>query len=64
MMTTTYLFPPALPGSEVARRWHGGLAPAVVLLVGLAAAARSKLRAFGRGVVSLAAAVFGSRRGP
>jgi hypothetical protein len=63
-MTTTYPFSPALPGSEVAWRWHGGLAPAVVLFVGLATAARSKLFAFGRGVVNLAAAVFGSRRCP
>jgi hypothetical protein len=52
----------ALPGSQVARRWHGVLAPAVGLLVVLPAAARTTLRAFSGGAVSLAAAVFGARR--
>jgi hypothetical protein len=54
----------ALPGgSQVAREWHGVLAPAVGLLV-LAAAARTTLCAFGSGVVSLAAAVCGPRKRP
>ncbi len=61
-MTTSSL-PLALPGSQVSRQRHGVLAPAVGLLVVLAAA-RTTLWAFGRGVVSLAAAVFGSRRCP
>ena len=63
-MTTSYPLSLALPCSQVARRWHGVLAPAVGLLVVLAAAARTTLRAFGSGVVSLAAAVFAARRCP
>ena len=59
-MTTTSLSL-ALPDSQVARRWHGVLAPDVGLLVVLPAAARTTLRAFSGGAVSLAAAVFGAR---
>lgn len=46
-MTTSYPLSMALPGLLVARRWHGVLAPAVGLLVVLAAATRTTLRAFG-----------------
>ena len=54
----------ALPGSQVARRWPGVQAPAVGLLVVLAAATRATLRAFGSGEAHDAAAVFCARRGP
>ena len=63
-MTNSSSLSLALPGSQVARRWHGVLAPAVGLLVVLLAAARTTLRAFIGGAVSLAAAVFGARRCP
>jgi hypothetical protein len=52
----------AVPNSQVARRRHGILATAVGLLVVLIAAARTTLRAFSGGAVSLAAAAFGARR--
>jgi hypothetical protein len=53
----------ALSGSQAARRWHGVLAPAVGLLVILAAAARFTLP-LDRGALSRAAAVLGSGRCP
>ncbi len=61
-MTTSYPRSLALPGSPVARRWHGVLAPAVELLFALAAAARTTLRPFGRGVVILAVSFSVSRK--
>ncbi len=62
-MTTSYPLSMALPGLLVARQWHGVLTPAVGLLV-LAAAAWTSLCAFGRGAVSLAAAVCGPWKRP
>lgn len=62
-MTTSSLSLALPGGSQVARQWHEVLAPAVGLLV-LAAAARTTLWAFGRGAVSLAAAVCGPRKRP
>jgi hypothetical protein len=64
MVTASYPLSLALPGSQVARRWHGVLVPAVGLLGVLAAAARTTLPPFGRGTLIIAAAVFGSRRCP
>jgi hypothetical protein len=54
----------ALSGSQAARRWHGVLAPAVGLVVVLAAAARFTLPPLDRGALSRAAAVLGSGRCP